>query len=100
MVASLELRARARRRVGIGGEHSAWWMKCAWSLAVEVDTTLAAMDMVGRWGGYCGHWLTAGLKRYHPQSCVHAFVPAHDCASTMCDGTPNFGEEYIAPHVA
>jgi hypothetical protein len=50
MVASLELRARARRRVGVGGEHSAWWMKRAWSPAVEVDVTLAAMDVVGRVG--------------------------------------------------
>ncbi len=48
MVASLELRARARRRVGAGGEHSAWWMKRAWLPAVEVDVTLAAMDVVGR----------------------------------------------------
>ena len=32
----------------VGGEHSAWWMKCAWSPAVEVDVTLAAMDVVGR----------------------------------------------------
>ena len=47
MVASLELHARARRRVGVGGEHSTWWMKCAWSPAVEVDVTLAAMDVVG-----------------------------------------------------
>ena len=50
MVASSELYARARRRVGVGGEHSAWWMKSTWSPAVEVDVTLAAMDMVGRGG--------------------------------------------------
>jgi hypothetical protein len=43
MVVSSELHARARRRDGVGGEHSAWWMKRAWSLAVEVATTLAAM---------------------------------------------------------
>jgi hypothetical protein len=43
MVVSLELRARIRRRDGVGGEHSAWWMKCAWSPAVEVAATLAAM---------------------------------------------------------
>ena len=43
MVVSLELRARAHRRVGDGGEHSAWWMKCAWPPAVEVVATLAAM---------------------------------------------------------
>ena len=45
MVASLELRARARRRVGAGGEHSAWWMKHACSPAVEVDAMLATMAM-------------------------------------------------------
>ena len=50
MVVSLELSVRARRRVGVGGEHSAWWMKRAWSPAVEVDVTLAAMDVVGRVG--------------------------------------------------
>ena len=100
MVASSELRARTRWRVGIGGEHSDWWMKRVWSPAVEVDATLVAMDVVGRGGGRCGHWLTAGLQSYHPQSCAHAFVPAHDCASPMCDGTPNFGEEYIAPCIA
>ena len=48
MVVSLELCARTRWRVGIGGEHSAWWMNRAWSPAVEVDATLAAMDVVGR----------------------------------------------------
>ena len=50
MVASSELHARTRRRVGIGGEHSAWWMKRAWLPAVEVDATLAALDVVGRVG--------------------------------------------------
>ena len=50
MVASSELRARTRRRVGIGGEHSAWWMKRAWSPAVEVDAAFAAMDVLGRGG--------------------------------------------------
>ena len=42
-VVSSELRARARRRDGVGGEHSAWWLKCAWLPAVEVTTALAAM---------------------------------------------------------
>ncbi len=45
MVVSSELRARARRRDGVGGEHNAWWMKCALSPAVEVAATLAAMAM-------------------------------------------------------
>jgi hypothetical protein len=43
MVVSSELRARARWRDGVRGEHSAWWMKRAWSPAVEVAATLAAM---------------------------------------------------------
>ncbi len=43
MVVSLELRARACRRDGVGGEHSDWWMKRAWSPAIEVDAMLAAM---------------------------------------------------------
>ncbi len=45
IVVSSELRVRARRRVGDGGEHSAWWMKRAWSPAVEVVAMLAAMAM-------------------------------------------------------
>ena len=50
MVASLELHARARRRVGVGGEHSTWWMKHAWSPAVEVGAMLAAMVVMGGGG--------------------------------------------------
>ena len=46
MVVSSELRARACRRDGVGGEHSAWWMKCAWLPAVEVAATLAAMALM------------------------------------------------------
>ena len=49
MVASSEFCARARRRVGVGGEHSTWWS--SWLPAVEVDTTLAAMDVRGRGRG-------------------------------------------------
>ena len=45
MVASSELRVRACRRDGVRGEHSAWWMKCAWSPALEVAAMLAAMAM-------------------------------------------------------
>ena len=44
MVVSSKLRARDCRRVGDGGEHSAWWMKCAWLPAVEV---VAVKDSVG-----------------------------------------------------
>ena len=43
MVVSSELRARARRKDGVRGEHSAWWMKRTWSPAVEVAAMLAAM---------------------------------------------------------
>ncbi len=47
-VLSLVLRARARRRDGVGSEQSAWWRKCTWLPAVEVAATLAAMAMEGR----------------------------------------------------
>ena len=50
MVVSSELRARARRRDGVGGEHSDWWMKRAWSPAVEVDAMLAAMAVMDSGG--------------------------------------------------
>ena len=50
MVVSLELRARACRRDGVGGEHSDWWMKRAWSPAVEVSATLAAMAVMDSGG--------------------------------------------------
>jgi hypothetical protein len=50
MVVSSELRARARRRDGVGGEHRDWWIKRAWSPAVEVDATLAAMAVMGSEG--------------------------------------------------
>jgi len=44
MVASSELRVRACRRDGVRGEHSAWWMKCAWSPALEVATMYCRGD--------------------------------------------------------
>jgi hypothetical protein len=47
-VLSSVLRARARRRDGVGGEQSAWWGKCAWLPAVEVAAILAAMAMGSR----------------------------------------------------
>jgi hypothetical protein len=51
-VLSSVLRARAHRRDVVGGEQSAWWRtwwrKRAWSPAVEVAATLAAMAMGGR----------------------------------------------------
>ncbi len=47
VVTSLELCARARRSVGVGGEHSTWWIKHAWLLAVEVAATLAVMAVWG-----------------------------------------------------
>jgi hypothetical protein len=47
IVTSLELCARARRSVGVGGEHNAWWIKYAWSPAMEVAATLAVMAMWG-----------------------------------------------------
>ena len=47
IVVSLELQARARRSVGVGEEHNAWWIKFTWSLAVEVAATLAAMAVRG-----------------------------------------------------
>jgi len=50
MVVSSELRVRTHRRDGVGGEHSAWWMKRAWSPAVEVAATLAAMAVMDSGG--------------------------------------------------
>jgi len=50
MVVSSELRVGARRRDGVRGEHSAWWMKRALLPAVEVTAMLAAkavMDIGG-----------------------------------------------------
>ena len=47
MVMSSELHARAPMRDGVGGEHSAWWMKHTRSPAVEVAATLAAMAVRG-----------------------------------------------------
>jgi hypothetical protein len=47
-VLSSVLGTRARRRDVVGGEQSAWWRKRAWSPAVEVVATLAAMAMGGR----------------------------------------------------
>jgi hypothetical protein len=47
MVVSSKLRARARRRDGVGGEHR---MKHAWLPTVEVDATLAAMALMGSGG--------------------------------------------------
>ena len=44
---SSELRARAQRSDGVGGEHNAWCIKRARSPAVEVAATLAAMAMRG-----------------------------------------------------
>jgi hypothetical protein len=45
IVVSSELCARAHRSDGVGGEHSAWWMKHACSPTVEVDAMLATMAM-------------------------------------------------------
>jgi hypothetical protein len=45
IVTSLELRARAQRSVKVGGQHSTWWIKCAWLPAVEVAATLAPMTI-------------------------------------------------------
>jgi hypothetical protein len=47
IVVSLELNARTRRSVGVGGEHNLWWIKLTWSMVVEVAATLAAMALRG-----------------------------------------------------
>jgi hypothetical protein len=47
IVVCLELSVRAQRSVGVGGEHNAWWIKCAWLPAVEVAATLVAMAVGG-----------------------------------------------------
>jgi hypothetical protein len=48
IVVSLELRARAHRSVGVGGEHNAWLIKRAWLPAVEVAATLGTMAVRGK----------------------------------------------------
>ena len=50
MVVSSELHVRAPRRDGVGGEHSAWWMKRAGLPAVEIAATLAAMAVMDSGG--------------------------------------------------
>jgi hypothetical protein len=47
IVVSLELRARARRSFGVGGEHNARWTKRASLPAVEVPAMLSAMVVRG-----------------------------------------------------
>jgi hypothetical protein len=47
IVVSLELRARAWRSVGVGGDHNVWWIKRAWLRAVEVAVMLAALAVRG-----------------------------------------------------
>ena len=47
IVVSLKLNTRAQRSVGFGGEHNAWWIKCAWLPAMEVAATSAAMSVRG-----------------------------------------------------
>ena len=44
----------------------------------------------GPWRGCCGCRLNGGVQWSHPQACMRAFVPAHNCAAPMCDGAPNF----------
>jgi hypothetical protein len=40
IIVSLELQASAPRSDGVGGEHSAWCIKRAWLLVVEIAATL------------------------------------------------------------
>jgi hypothetical protein len=100
IVMSLELRTRAWRSVGVGGEHYTWWIIRAWSPAVRVAATLVAMAIQGNAvvGVVIGGIL--GTMGYHPQSSVHAFAAAQKCVATMHNGTINFIEEDLAPCVA
>jgi hypothetical protein len=72
IVTSLELRARAQMSVGVGGEHSAWWIKCAWLPAVEVATMLAAMAV---WGSAVVSVVVGGILGtrgiIHNPVCMH-----------------------------
>jgi hypothetical protein len=72
-VLSLVLCARARRRDVVGGEQSAWWRKHAWSPAVDVAATLAAMAMEGRLlvSGIVGGGIQCACICCHTGSCAH-----------------------------
>ncbi len=66
---------RARRSVGVGGEHSAWCLKCAWSPAMEMAAKLATMAMrdnavVGRVLG--GLLVCRGI--IHNPVCMHLLL--------------------------
>jgi hypothetical protein len=91
LVVSLELHGSAQRSVGVGGKHNTWCIKRAWSLAMEVAATMAAMSMrgnavVGRIVG----GLLVGVSSTATQN----------CAASMRNSTSNLCEEDLAPLVA
>jgi hypothetical protein len=47
IIVSLELRMRAWRSVGVGGERNTWWIKRKWLLAMEVSAALPAIAVRG-----------------------------------------------------
>ncbi len=75
IVMSSELRARAQRSDGVGGEHNALCIKCAWLPAVEVAAMLAAMAVRGdaMVGGVIGGLLVCRGIIHNPV-CMH-FLP-------------------------
>ena len=78
IVASSLLRSSAHSRVAAVGEQRAWWMNCAYSPAVEVASTLAAIamgrSMVGAVVGVAGGGVTV---RGIIQSPVRVHLLAH-----------------------
>jgi hypothetical protein len=99
IVMSLELCVRARRSVGLGGEHNAWWIKRPWSPAMEVAATLAAMAV---WGTAVVSAVVSGILGtrgiIHNPVQLHLPPPAaQNCAATMRNCKSNLGEEDLAP---
>jgi hypothetical protein len=113
IVVSLELCTRTQRSVGVGGEHSAWWIKRSWSPAVEVAATLAAMaalstavvgvvvgGILGTKGishnPVCMHWLPHIIVRpqcimVHPilvKRTSHRVLQSVTTLTSECDGNP------------
>ncbi len=83
IVMSLELCTRAWRRVGVGGEHDAWWIKRAWLPAVDVAATLAAMAI---WGTAVVGMVVGGILGtrtiiYYP---VHMHLLPHRVVQPRC----------------
>jgi hypothetical protein len=88
---------RARRSVGVVGEHSTWWINCAMLLAVKVAATLAAMAVRGNGvvGGLVGGILGTKSIIHNP---VHMHLLPHIIVRPQCIMIhPFFCEEHVRP---